>query len=214
MHKRLYRLESTWAQHLEGSYVTRDRIRCVDAGARYWYLDNGASELVLDSHCNTAVVRWSLREHGVVLAGPPPATLVDPVPAAELRCEALTAVKEYFEWAPEPTRTGGMSRWKQPYLVLSYCRILHMLATGRVTSKREAGEWASASLDLEWRDLIQGALDARAEPWERVNQPADPGSVERTLAFGFYAVRQAEALFQAHETADGGCGGDAAFYRL
>jgi hypothetical protein len=30
------------------------------------FLDNGATELVWDNHCNTAVVRWTLRERGVV----------------------------------------------------------------------------------------------------------------------------------------------------
>ena len=73
MHERLYRLESPWARHLEGSYISKEKLRRVDPSrAPLVYLDNGASQLGRDNHCNTAVVRWTLREHGVVLAGPDP----------------------------------------------------------------------------------------------------------------------------------------------
>src|SRR6266496_1872738 len=68
MHQRIYTRETPWAQHLEGSYITRERLRRVDPShAPLLYLDNGATELTRDSHCNIAVVRWSLRVHGVVL---------------------------------------------------------------------------------------------------------------------------------------------------
>lgn len=157
------------------------------------YLDNGASELVWDDHCNTAVVRWSLREHGVVLAGPHPSELVDPVDPEELRAEARAAVLEYAAWAPEPTKAGPMSRWKQPYLVLTFCRLLHTLGSGTVASKREAKLWARGALDDEWASLIQAALDDRAEPWGRVHQQAAAADSVRTLAFADYAVRQSTA---------------------
>ncbi|MFN2625754.1 MAG: hypothetical protein ABR520_06670 [Mycobacteriales bacterium] len=61
--------------------------------APYWYLDNGASKLARSNHCNTAIVRWTLRERGIVLAGPPPATLIDVVPPAELRREFVAAAR-------------------------------------------------------------------------------------------------------------------------
>jgi predicted nucleotidyltransferase len=192
LHRRLFRLDVAWAQHLEGSYVAREILRRVDpARTPLLYLDNGASELVLDDHCNTAVVRWTLREHGVVLAGTEPTSLVDPVSAEQLRAEALATLPLYVEWAPEPTKAGGMSRWKQPYLVLTFCRLLHTLDSGRVGSKREAAEWALAALDEEWAPLIQRALDDRPDPWLRVHQPADRDVVARTLAFADYALGRA-----------------------
>jgi hypothetical protein len=81
-----------------------------------------------------------------------------------------------------------MSRWKQPYVVLSFCRMLHTLETGRVGSKREAGEWAVGTLGDEWSDLIRRALGDRPDPWGRVHQPADGTVVERTRAFADYAA--------------------------
>src|SRR5256885_16724499 len=88
MHKRLYALDVPWAQHLEGSYVPKDSLRRKDAESRtYLFLDNGATELVRDTHCNTHVTRWVLREHGIPLAGPDATALVDPVTGDELRRE-------------------------------------------------------------------------------------------------------------------------------
>ena len=73
LHRRLYALEIPWAQHLEGSYAPLALIRRLDPErAPFLYLDNGSTELVWSNHDNTAVVRWTLREHGVVLLGPAP----------------------------------------------------------------------------------------------------------------------------------------------
>jgi predicted nucleotidyltransferase len=196
MHKRIHALDVPWAQHLEGSYVPRDSLRRLDPPPRtYLYLDNGSSELVWDNHCNTNVVRWSLRECGVILAGPDPRSLVDPVSAAQVRSEVLVTMREWASWAREPTRTGGMSQWKQTLLVLSYCRMLQTLEAGRVTSKRAGGEWALGAVDPEWASLIQRALDDRPDPWLRVYRPADPRIVDRTLAFVDYALDDAATRY-------------------
>jgi len=188
MHGRIYALASPWAQHLEGSYIPKGRLRSVDPRhGQFLFLDNGASELVLDEHCNTALVRWVLREHGVGLAGPNPGTLVDPVAPAQLREEALRMIDTYVDWAHE----GAMNRWKQPYLVLTFCRILHTLHAGVVASKREAGEWARDALDRKWTAVIQRALDDRPDPWARYYQPAEPEVEARTLEFVDYASNHA-----------------------
>jgi predicted nucleotidyltransferase len=198
MHKRIYALDVPWARHLEGSYVPRDSLRRLDPSRPpYLYLDNGSSELIWDNHCNTEGVRWSLREHGLTLAGPDPKSLVDPVSAAQLRAEVLATMREWVPWAREPTRAGGMSQWKQTLLVLSYCRMLQTLDVGRVTSKREGGEWALGALDAEWAGLIQRALDDRPDPWLRVYQPADPETADRTLTFIDYALEEGATRYDA-----------------
>ena len=188
LHRRLYGLDTPWAQHLEGSYIPEGALRRMDWSHRpFLFLDNGASELVRDAHCNTAVVRRVLRERGLVLAGPAPATIIEPVTAADLRREALARVQEYADWAYE----GPMSAWKQPYLVLTLCRLLFTLVTGRVGAKGEAGTWAVGALDSEWADLIGRAIADRADPWERAGRPADPGLEARTVEFATYAVAEA-----------------------
>jgi len=192
MHKRIHALDVPWAQHLEGSYIPQDRLRRVDpARSPFLFLDNGASELVWDDHCNTAVVRWLLREHGIALAGPDPRQLIDPVSSDELRSEALAAMPEYAAWARASNEAGAMSCWQQPYLVLAFCRMLHTAHRGTVASKREAGEWALGALDPEWAGFIRGALADRPDPWRRVHEAAEPEDVDRTLAFIDYAMNTA-----------------------
>jgi predicted nucleotidyltransferase len=186
MHERLYALDTPWAQHLEGSYVPRESLRRLDAARRtYLYLDNGSTELVEDDHCNTQVVRMTLREYGVTLAGPDPRMLIDPVSQDDLRREVVADLGGFADWAKDGT---AMSRWKQPYIVLSLCRILHTLNSGTVASKTKAGEWALVALDHEWVPLIRQALDDRPDPWGRVHQPADSQDVRRTVAFTDYSL--------------------------
>jgi predicted nucleotidyltransferase len=193
MHERLFAREVAWAQHLEGSYIPRDRLRRVDpTRALFVFLDNGTDRLVRDAHCNTAVVRWLLREHGIVLAGPSPAELIDPVSFADLRREGIETMHRYDAWARSADDPGPMSAWKQPYLVLTACRILYTIEFGAVASKRRSADWAMASLDPEWTGLIRAAVEGRADPWGRVHLPASPSAAKRTLDFLAYATDRAD----------------------
>jgi hypothetical protein len=83
--------------------VPKERLRRVDSAREPWfYLDNGATEFQWDNHDNTAVVRWSLRAHGVVLAGPDPKAIVEPISEDDLRADVLTAVNDWQDWLFEP----------------------------------------------------------------------------------------------------------------
>lgn len=191
LHERLYAYPVTWAQHLEGSYVTRDALRHPDTERSPWlYLDNGSIEFERDNHDNTAVVRWTLREHGVTLAGPNPRELVDPITSDQLRYDARWALGEWVAWFMPKDST---SRRGLAIAVLTICRILHTLAAGEVTPKPAAGRWAIDELDAEWQSLIQWALDDRADPWAKVREPADPALFERTKAFITYAANRGDA---------------------
>jgi Aminoglycoside adenylyltransferase, C-terminal domain len=142
--------------------------------------------LVWDDHCNTAVVRWSLRERGIALAGPAPNEIVDPVDPDVLRAEARLTMREFAAWADQ---TRVYNRWTQSYVVLSLCRMLNTIDTGKVVSKREAGEWALEAGDPMWQSLIQAALDDRPDPWVRVTQPSSAEAVAETMAFVEAALR-------------------------
>lgn len=192
MHRALYALECPWAQHLEGSYFPLEILRREDADRTpLWYLDNGSQELILSEHCNTLVVRWQVREQGIALAGPPPTELIDPVPVEALRQEVLDTMRDWaasFLDAPERIAT----RWYQPFVVLSYCRMLHTLATGRIYSKPAGARWASGHLHPRWSGLIRRAWAERPDPWRKARMPADPEEVRATLAFVRYAIALGE----------------------
>ncbi len=191
MHERLFSLPTHWAQHLEGSYAPKEQLRRVDPERRPWfYFDNGATVPAWDNHCNTAVVRWSLRERGIVLDGPDPKELIDQVSADDLRADGLWALDEYEAWLP--THTTWSARF-QPDSVIAFCRLLHTVETGEVGSKPKAADWALDAVDTEWRPLILEARAERPDPWAKVKQPADPERVERTKAFMDYVTRVARA---------------------
>jgi predicted nucleotidyltransferase len=192
MHDQIYRLESKWAQHLEGSYFPKEILRHHSKrGIKLWYLDHGARVLIRSSHCNTILVRWVVREKGVTLIGLPPDTLVDPISAELLRKEVLG---EITGWGQEildnPARFNN--RFYQGFIVLNYCRMLHDLKRGCAGSKREGAEWAKANLDPSWRGLIDRTWSCRPTPEWQVKQPADPEDFAATLKFVEYIIEQSK----------------------
>jgi len=194
MHERVYGLESAWAQHLEGSYfpraVLRDHAR---SGEPLWYLDNGARSLVRSTHCNSVVVRWQVRQHGVCLAGPEPRVLVDPIPVQALRRDILRTL---VGWGQQILADPGpyRNRFYQTFIVLSYCRMLHDLVHGCTGSKQAGAEWAKATLDPRWSGLIDRTWAGRPVPEVSVRQPADPEDMCSTLEFVRYVLERSKGV--------------------
>lgn len=197
MHPRIYALDSNWAKHLEGSYFPRELLkRAAPARTPLLYLDNGSRELIASTHDNELVVRWVMRECGIPLAGPAPDVLVDPVAADDLRQEVLATMRDWGgELLTNPARMNN--RWYQPFAVLSYCRMLHTLHTGRIGSKPAGAAWAKSALASRWIGLIERAWDERPNPSQKVRQPADPDDFNSTLDFIRYALDAALAYADA-----------------
>ena len=143
-------------------------------------------EMQWSTHCNTEDVRWTLREHGITLAGPEPRQLVAEVPADVLRSKMRPLIEGFLpdllSW------TSFDIAWAQRYAVTTLCRMLYTLETGEVASKPAALEWAKSTLPAQWQGLIQQVIDDRPLPW---NDPPRPGSVEATIAFSEYAKERA-----------------------
>lgn len=199
MHGRIYDLETHWAQHLDGSYFPVALLRREDpAKTPLWYLDNTSCVLVSSSHDNTMVVRWAAREYGIALAGPPPAALIDPVPPDDLRREVLANMRRWADIIfADPEEMNN--RWYQPYAVLSYCRMLQTLQTGRICSKPAGARWATRALDPQWADLIERARQERPDPSAKVRQKADPADLARTQEFIRYALEKGVEIMEERE---------------
>lgn len=183
MQARVWALDSNWAKHLEGSYITQQALqRYEPESAPLLYFDNGSRVTERSHHDNTLVVRWQLRERGIALAGPDIRDLIDPVPVDVLRREVRSIMHSRADgWFANPENIGN--RFYQPFVVLTYCRMLHTMATGTVVSKPAAAAWAQANLDPRWSDLIQRAIADRPDPGLRARTPADPDDVAQTLEF-------------------------------
>lgn len=190
MHRRIFALPIPWAQHLEGSYFPLEMLTRYDPEQdRPFYIDNGSQELVRHDHDNTWVVRWTVREQGIALFGPPAKELIEPIPAKALHQEVRQTMQD---WGTEiiSEKYSINNRWAQPFAALSYGRMLHTLATGQIHSKLAAVNWAENNLDGRWAGLLKRAWAERPFPGQKAHQTADPHERQETLAFIQYANGQ------------------------
>ncbi|MBI3734482.1 MAG: DUF4111 domain-containing protein [Chloroflexi bacterium] len=177
MHTRIAAIGSKWATELEGSYIPRDALRRYDPSrARHPHIDrghNGEGLVVRHHDCDWVIQRRTLREHGVVLAGPAPKTMIDPVLPDDLRQATLSILQGWWTLMlddPAPLRSTGY----QAYAVLTMCRMLYTLQSGIIVSKPTAGQWAKAALEERWAGLIERALAWRhGAPFEGLNGTLD-----------------------------------------
>jgi hypothetical protein len=161
MHARLIASGLAWATKLEGTYFPQQALRrYVPSDTLYpslnearFYMGTHGSDWVIQCHI--------LREYGIVLAGPSPRDLIDPVAPDDLRHAMRSLLREW--WAP---MLDDMARLRSPeyqaYAVLTMCRALYTLDTGAVASKPMAARWAQAALGAHRAMLIERALAWRA----------------------------------------------------
>jgi hypothetical protein len=99
-----------------------------------------------------AIDRAILRDHGVALAGPPPADLFAPIPRSTL----LPLLQESIRWHRDSDVPLGSDT------VLNTSRALRFATEGTWSSKREAGAWAAAEpivrAALAGEELERGAV--------------------------------------------------------
>jgi len=166
MHTKIRELDSPWAIQLEVSYIPQAAIRRFDpADIRHPHIDRGSAEkLYMLDHANDWIIqRYIVREHGIVLAGPDPKTLIDPVSPDDLR---QAVVNVWPIWiTPILEDPSIISKWGyQSFFVLSICRVIYTFKYGEIISKKAASEWAKENLDKRWLPLIERAWEGRQKP--------------------------------------------------
>jgi hypothetical protein len=183
LHAQLAADSPRWGLELEGSYVAATSIRHHDVrpGA-HPYIDRGTGrlEIVQPENGYWVIHRHVLREHGVVLAGPTPRTLIDAVDPDELRRAVVDLLREW--WAPMLADASRLQHWGyRCYAVLTMCRILYSVDRGTVVSKRRAASWVQ-TVEPRWMGVIAAAL-----AWS----PTTPPDLPDTLALIRHTVEGA-----------------------
>ena len=117
-------------------------------------LDGWGSQSVLD--------RYVVRNHGIALYGPSPASLIDPISPDELRQAVRATVNEV--WA---SYLGDNSIWLLapafPHTaVVTLCRVLYTLEHGEIVSKPAAVRWAQETLEPEWQLMVRRSTQSNA----------------------------------------------------
>lgn len=143
MHQHLYETGVRWADQLEVVYIPVAALRRHDpAHADHPYLGRGPGEQlrVITLHTDWVVHRVALRERGIVLSGPPPAKLIDPISPDGLRWAQVELMRVW--WAPMAGESAAADflrqRGHQSLAVLTMCRVLYTLRTGEIVSKSAA----------------------------------------------------------------------------
>jgi len=191
LHTRLAQGESRWAVQLEISYIPLAALRRHDpAHATHPRLDRGQGEKLywMAHDVDWVVQRYALRERGLVVAGPPPASLIDPVSPDELRAAMRPLLARREQFLRDHAKDLDF-RGYQSYVVLTVCRMLYTLEHGTVVSKPVAARWALTALGERWAGLIERAVIGRHVPQSSGQVPV--GDLSSTMEFIRYAIELA-----------------------
>jgi hypothetical protein len=150
-----------WAGHMEVSYIPQQSLRRFAPPDVYHPALRVDGSFDVDGHGSEWIIqRHVIRETGIVMAGPDPKTLIDPVSPDDLRRAQLGLLREW--WAPQldaPFRIRDSEY--QAYAVLTMCRALFTLEHGSIASKPAAARWAQAALGPRWAPLVEQAYQWR-----------------------------------------------------
>jgi Domain of unknown function (DUF4111) len=156
MHTRLWATGTKWAGKLDGSYVPQQVFR-------HWTADHPPCPFVegnsftVTQQGSAVIQRHIIHQYGVVVAGPSPPMLLDPVAAGELR----RALRDMLEtgWRPLLDDPAWVQQSQmQPFAILTMCRTLYTLEHGVVASKPVAARWCQQTMGQQWTALIEWAL--------------------------------------------------------
>ncbi len=170
-----------YASHLEGSYIPRRALRRYNPQDATHPTIGVDWEFSVERHgSNWILERHIVREYGIVVWGPAPYTLIDPVAPQAMRAAVCEKLRDF--WSQQLSGPEWLHpRDYQAFAVLTLCRALYTLSYGDVVSKPRAATWACQTLDPQWRPTIERALT-----WRRQHVQED--DMSETLAFLRYAV--------------------------
>lgn len=192
MHARFDASDSPWATEVEAIYIPRDALRRYDPDqARHPHIQRGETLVMHQVDSGWVPLLYIIREHGIVLAGPDPRTLIDPIDPGEIRHAVAPLAEAWFGPAlldPELLRRRGA----HAFLVLTLCRILYTLDSGAVVSKPIAARWARQLCAGRWVSLIERATAWRKHP--DCQEPLSNVEVRDTQTFIAYTLERGRQL--------------------
>lgn len=173
-----------WKANFEGSFIEQSALRRYHAANSMHPVIRGDGSFGLAGHGQDWIFqRHIIRERGIVVSGPNPTTLIDPVQPDDLRHAALGILHEW--WAPQITDPFRLYDSEyQAYAVLTMCRTFYTARYGQICPKPIAARYVQAVLEERWRTLIDGAL-----AWKH---GVDMNSLSETVNFIRYTLETLE----------------------
>ncbi|MCC6299723.1 MAG: DUF4111 domain-containing protein [Anaerolineales bacterium] len=159
MHQRIWASGLKWASKLEGAYIPRSDIRRYDPGLSNCPVINEGKFIMGGFGSDWVIQRHVIREFGVVLEGPDPKSLIDPVSPDDIRQAVMADLNEWwFPMLEDPSWLREHESNYHGFVVITMCRALHALKHEAIVSKPDAVDWARKELGSQWHPLIEKAV--------------------------------------------------------
>lgn len=186
MHARFGESGSRYVGRVEAAYVERDALQHFPPGdTSYPQVEADRGLFVEPLEMGWIFQCWTLREHGVVLAGPHPRQMIPPLDPNQMR---RTAAPIALMWQRDAREDPSWLEWlyerpNMSFVVLTLCRLLYTLELASVASKPAAARWAQHTLGDPWSALIAGAVVGKYTPGS-----IEPREHQQTLDLINYTV--------------------------
>jgi hypothetical protein len=172
------------------AYIDRASLKCFQPGRQHPTLGQGETLDWSEHGANWILERWTVRERGVVLLGPNPQRLIDPISANELRAAVRARLPDWVDWANQPDDPDWLlPRSHKAYVIETMCRGLDTLACGALRSKACAVSWAEEILPEPWCSTVK-----RSRAW-RTDSTPDPAIVPEVMCFVHWVACDGVLLF-------------------
>ena len=180
MHEKFYSSKLQYAKKIEASYIPqKDLLNFDPSGVRPYF--NEGSFYLGQYGSNYLIELHVLRENGITIAGPDIKHLIKEISIQNMILAIQKNLYEYWEISLSDLKKFRRSDY-QVFSILTMCRTLYSLETGRITSKTEASQWTIQKLDTRWKNLIELAI--AWEPGQEINK------LEETQEFVRYVLNK------------------------
>lgn len=176
-----------WENRVEIAYASLDSLRTFKyQHSQIAVISPGEPFHFKDAGEDWSINWWVVREQGLVLYGPDPKTIIEPISHAEFIETVWDHARSWNEWVKE-----SRHRKAQSYVRLTMCRALYALTHGTQVSKNKAAQWVQQQYP-EHKHLIDEALAWRvAEDDDAVDHEATFGETEQ---FVHFMIHQAQTV--------------------
>lgn len=184
LHNRLQDSDSKWAKKLEGTYIPQKEFRRYNPDDGPFPCTNEGEFYLAGHESHWVLARHLLRESGVVVSGPNPRDLIDPISVNDIQQAILGFLNEW--WSPMLSNSTRLQNPEyQAYTILTMCRALYTLENGKIASKPISAKWVQKEHN-QWQNLIKWALS-----W---NQNIQEDKFDETKEFIRYTLHTASKL--------------------
>lgn len=164
LHQQLMRQFKAWEGRIEIAYLAERGLKTFRTeNTPIGIMSPGEPFHIIEAGKGWLMNWYVVREKGITLSGPPPASIISPIAKEEY----LQGVREYARVWKERIPDDVRARPSQAYAILTLCRAAYALKKGEITSKKQAALWAQHEFPA-WAELIRQALTWR-EDWRDEN---------------------------------------------